>query len=101
MTLKDLTTEEIKDIIKQLLYKVETSKEVVDKNIKYRKVYMYKGKFCLNYYDGFDYKICTIDNLNADISSESLMDNIWLTEYYKELLEEIFKEKENNQIVNV
>lgn len=93
MNLKDLSTEEIKEIMTKLLYKTEPSKEIVDKNIKFRKVYVYNGKYCINYDDGFDYKICSIDNLNASISSESINDNVWLTQYYLKLLNETFQKK--------
>ncbi|MBQ9795930.1 MAG: hypothetical protein IJW36_03135 [Clostridia bacterium] len=100
MTLKDLTTEEIKEILTKLLYRTEPSKEVVDRHIMYRRVYQFNGKYCINYEDGFDYKVCSIDNINAHITSESLNDNILLTEYYHEILKEVYAKKEAELAMN-
>lgn len=88
MDLRDLSYDTRKDIIKKLLYKVEINKDFVDKELKHRKVYKYNGKYCLNFYNGYEYKIVSIDNYNADISSESILDNVELTKYYQQILAE-------------
>lgn len=93
MRLEELSNEEIKDIMKKLILKVEANEEVVEKGLMHRKVYKYNRKYCINFYNGFDYMICSIDNINADISSESLNDNLELTKYYHQLLQEAFEKK--------
>lgn len=101
MKLDGLSTEEIKEIMKQLLYRVEADHSVVDRGLKHRKVYKFNSKYCVNFYNGYEYKICSIDDHNADISSESLNDNVELTKYYKQLLANVISAREELQAINI
>ena len=99
MKLDALTTEEIREIMKQLLYKVEADKSVVDKHIQHRNIHRYNETYLMNFYNGYEYKICSIDENKVDISSESFITNLELTKFYKPLLESILSAKENELAV--
>ena len=87
MKLDQLSTEEIKDIMKQLLYKVEADESLVDKHILHRNVQRQQDSYIINFYNGYEHKVCVIDDNKANISSESHLENLELTKFYKSLLQ--------------
>lgn len=98
MVLDNLTEDEIKSILTKLLVKVEGHKEEVEKYLRTSKVYRYQGAYCINFYNGYESKVCAIDARKAYVSSESINDNIALTEYYHEILNNVLR-KHDEQLV--
>lgn len=100
MNLKDLTKEEIKEeIIKKILYKIEADKAMVDRQIKYCEVYKHNGCFCLNFYNGFEFKVVSINQASVVVSSESLETNINLSKYYQKVLSSALYKKAQEELV--
>ena len=100
MNFNDLTIEEIKEeIIKKLLYKTEFNKEIVDRQIKYCEIYKYHGTYCLNFFNGYEHKVVSVDNKKAFISSESLQENDDLTKFYRSLLKTVLYKKAQEELV--
>lgn len=100
MNFKDLSIEEIKEeVIKKLLYKIEWDKTLVDRQIKYCEVYKYNGTYCLNFFNGYEHKVVSVDGKKAFISSESLKENEELTKYYHTLLKSVLFKKAQEELV--
>ena len=93
MKLSELSKEEIKDILKELIVVVEGDKDQVEKFLRFRDIYIFDGKHCINYYNGYEHKACMINERSAQITSESIEGNKELTKIYKDILTSVLQDK--------
>lgn len=93
MKLDNLAEEEIKEVFSKILYKIEINKDVVEKSLKYCPIYKSGLNYCIEFYNGFEHKLCCINDRKVYVSSESLEGNKYLTTYLKSVLQEIAEQK--------
>ncbi|MBQ8615712.1 MAG: hypothetical protein IJ415_04025 [Clostridia bacterium] len=98
MRLNDLTEDEIEEVFRRILKKVETNDDVVEKSLKYCFIYKDNGRYCMDFYNGFEHKLCSISDRSVYVSSESDKENRILTAYLKDIIQEVVENK-HNQII--
>ena len=93
MKLDILTEEEIKELFSKILNKIENDKKVIENSLKYCTIYRSNLGYCIEFYNGFEHKMCCISDGKVYVSSESEEDNKFLTSYLKSCLQEIAEQK--------
>ena len=82
-----------REIFKKLLMMVETNKRLVEKCTSINKIHATGKSFFMNFATDFEMKTVEIDDVKATISSESDVDNDYITMAYQEEMGEIFQTK--------
>ena len=98
MKLDNFTEEEIRSLFYKILCKIETDKSIVQNSLKYNPILKIGGSYCFEYYNGFEHKMCCIQDRKVLVSSESEEDNKYLTNYLKSVVQEIAEQKFSCQV---
>ena len=93
MSLRNLTEEDIKEVFRKVLTKVDNNVKEIDKCLKVQDIVKTKDGYCFGYYNGFEHKVCVINDNNVYVSSETDEDNKYLTKYLKQAIQEVLENK--------
>ena len=82
-----------REIFKKLLMMVEADQRLVEKCASINKIHATGKSFFMNFATDFEIKTVEIDDVKVTISSESDVDNNYITMAYQEEMGEIFQTK--------
>ena len=82
-----------REIFKKLLMMVEADQRLVEKCANINRIHNNGNSFFMNFATDFEMKTVEIDDVKATISSESDVDNKYITLVYQEEMGEIFQTK--------